>query len=188
VALFGSDNATFRVAKGVAGAKPVRTARLASHDNRSVGSAISADGTSALACADSTSVYPVRGLRTRPKLGKPLNAARFSNEGGKGNVFFCDGVAQRRSFALVAGDSQGVAQLVRQHGSWKIDTRVHSPGVNEAGHRHQPGWVRFRKSGTSRRYTAVSIAPRPLHGGGFLAVAVDREHGTVAVVRGAGTP
>jgi hypothetical protein len=188
VALVGSANATFRVAKGVTGAKPRRTARLALHANRSVASSIAADGNTALACTDSTAVTPLHSLRTKAKADKPLNAARFSSEGGKGFIFFCEGVSLRGSFALVAGDSLGVAQLLRRHGTWKVDARVRSPGVNESGHAHRPGWIRFRKSGTSTRYTSVSVAPRPLRGGGYLAVAVNRQDGTVAVVKGAGTP
>ena len=187
VALLGAAHATFRVAEGVAGDKPRRTARLATHQNRSLATAIGADGDIALACTDSTAVSSLHSLRTKPRADKPLNASRFHSEGGRGFIFFCDGVDLRGSFALLAGDSLGVAQLVRRHGAWRVDTRVRSSGVNEGGHAHRPGWIRFRRSGASTRYTSVSVAPRRLHGGGYLAVALDRQDGTLAVVRDAGT-
>lgn len=188
VAVLASDNATFRVAANVAGATPRRTARLVTHDNRSVAGAIAADGEHGLLCADSNRIYPVRALRTKARLGQPIDASRFSGEGGKTFTFFCDGLSAHGGFALAAGDSQGVVQLVLRKGSWKVDRRVRTPGTNEAGRRHRPGWIRFAGPATSSTYRSVSVAPQVSRNAGRLAVSLDRADGTLAVVQDVGTP
>jgi hypothetical protein len=188
LALLASSNATFRVAKGVGGNKPHRIATLTTKNFRSVATGIDAHGNGGLVCADSNRIYPVRDLRTKPKRGRSIDVSAFTSEGGASFGFFCDGVSLHGSFALATGDSLGVLQLVRKHHSWKVDRRVHSAGLNEAGHPHKPGWIRFPGSLPAQEFDNVSIAPRPLKGGKYLAVAFDRPRGTLVVLKGVGTP
>jgi hypothetical protein len=91
------------------------------------------------------------------------------------------------TFALAGGGSQGLLQLVRTQGSWKIDQRVRSRGRNDAGNRHAHGWIDIRDSLTkSTTFTGVAIAPQARNGQ-FLAVTVDRIKGTLVVLTGVGT-
>jgi hypothetical protein len=188
LALFSSSHGTFRVAKGVSGHRPRHTATLDTHQARALATGISGTGDDGLVCADSGGAYPVHHLRTRPRLGRHLDLSRFNGEGGPTFNFFCDGVSLRGRSAVVTGDSLGVLQLVRRHGAWKVDKRVHSPGHNEAGDPHRPGWIRFPHSLPASEFNNVSIAPRPLHDGKYLAVAFARNLGTMVVVEGVGTP
>jgi hypothetical protein len=188
VALLASDHATFRAAKGVAGHKPHRTATFTTHDLRSVATGIDTNGNDALTCADADRVSTVRHLRTKPRRGPSVDASAYGNEGGVNFGFFCDGVALHGSFALAAGDSLGVLQLVRKHDVWKVDRRVHSAGLNEAGDPHVPGWIRFPHPLPANEFDNVSIAPEPLHNGKYLAVAFDRPLATMVVIEGVGTP
>ena len=188
VALLASGHATFRAAKNVAGHKPHRTATFTTPDLRSVATAIDANGNDALICSDSNQVSTVRHLRTKPRRGPSVDASAYGNEGGLNFGFFCDGVALHGSFALAAGDSLGLLQLVRKHDVWKVDRRVRSAGVNEAGDPHVPGWIRFPHSLPANEFDNVSIAPKPLRNGAYLAVAFDRPLETMVVIEGVGTP
>jgi hypothetical protein len=92
------------------------------------------------------------------------------------------------TFALAGGESQGLLQLVRKQGTWKIDQRVRSRGRNDAGQRHARGWIDIRDSLTrSTTFTGVAIAPKAQRNGQFLAVTVDRTKGTLVVLTGVGT-
>ena len=117
-----------------------------------------------------------------------IDASQFDDEGGDGFSFACSGVAMHGKFALVTGDSQGLLQLRRRHGVWKIDRRVQSPGVDDAGDPHQPGWINFRESVTpATTFDNVAIAPKPMRNGRYLGLAVDHTHRTIAVVSGVGS-
>ena len=128
-------------------------------------------------------------LRTTPNVGNAAsNATAYAGEGAADRAFSCDGLAMRGTFALAGGESQGLLQLVRKQGTWKIDQRVHSRGRNDAGQRHAQGWIDIRDSLTkSTTFTGVAIAPKAQRNGQFLAVTVDRTKGTLVVLSGVGT-
>jgi len=191
VALFGAQNSRFHAAKGLTGAKARKTALFDLGSGTSYAAAINpVGGKDGLLCADRDTVYPVHHLRTEPALtATNIDGSGFSGEGGPTFGFFCEGVAMHGSFALATGDSQGLAQLIRKHGHWKIDRRVQSPGLNEAGNPHRPGWIDFRNSlaKVATEFNNVVIAPKAQHNGKYLAVAIDRLDQTLVVVQGAGT-
>lgn len=189
VALFGDRAGDFRAAKGLTGPRPHNTALL-DVEGAALASAINpVRGKDGLLCGGGHRVFPVHGLRSSPKLsGSGIDASAYAGEGGAGFQFQCYGVAVHGSFGLATGDSQGLLQLIRRKGSWRIDKRVRSPGTNDAGRRHVPGWIDVRDSTTNASlFESVAIAPRPLRDGSFLAVAVDRADRALVVVRGVGT-
>jgi hypothetical protein len=191
IALFGAQLGDFQVVKGLSGTTPHKTALLDVSTSRAWATSINpAKGNDGLLCLDSGTVYPVHRLRTAPALqGTPIDASGFTGEGGSGYGFFCDGNAVHGSFGLATGDSQGLLQLARKNGTWKVDTRVQSPGLNEANQPHKHGWINFPNAltGVATEFNNVVIAPRPLANGKFLAVAIDRSDQTLVVVTGVGT-
>ena len=190
VALFGAAHGTFQAVKNITGPKARNTAFFGLYRSDSVATAVNpVGGNDGLLCGNDGDILPVHTLRTAPRLQKQrIDGRQFFDEGGTDFDFFCDGVAVRGSFALATGDSQGLAQLIRKKGQWKIDRRVHSRGLNAGGLAHRPGWIAFRSSTTqSNLFRGVDIAPRPLANGKYLAVAIDRVTGTVVVVQGVGT-
>jgi hypothetical protein len=192
VAVFGTQAGSFQIASGVNGAKAHKTALVTVASNDAVASAINpVGGKAALLCTEGQTIFQVQGLRTTPHLkGAGIDASGYTGEGGSNYHFFCYSLAVHGTFALATGDSQGLLQLVRKNGAWKVDTRVQFPGLNDAGQPHLPGWIDIRDRTTpATLFDTVAIAPNALPNGKFLAVTVDREDNddTVAVVKGVGT-
>jgi hypothetical protein len=192
VGVFGAQSGSFQTVSGVNGAKAHKTAVVTVASNDAVASAINpVGGNDSLLCTEGQTIFQVQGLRTTPHLrGSGIDASAYTGEGGAGYDFFCYSVAVHHRFALATADSQGLLQLIRKNGTWKIDTRVQFPGLNDAGQPHLPGWIDIRDHRTpATLFDTVAIAPAPLPNGTFLAVTVDREDGddTVAVVKGVGT-
>lgn len=190
VALFGAARGTFQAVKDITGPQARKTVFFGLFRSDSVATSVNpAGGDDGLICGNDGDILPVRALRTTPHLQeRRIDARRFLDEGGPDFDFFCDGVAVQGKLALATGDSQGLVQLIRRKGTWQIDTRVRSPGLNDGGVPHRPGWIAFRDSTTTANlFRGVDIAPRPLADGTALAVAIDRTSGTVVVVRGVGT-
>ena len=172
--------------KGVSGRKAHQTAFLDLSGSRAAATAVNrVGGDDGLLCDTGENVVPVRTIRTGIQLSPVIDASQFDDEGGDGFSFACSGVAMHHTFALVTGDSQGLLQLRRRHGVWKIDRRVQSSGVDDAGDPHQPGWINFRESVTpATTFDTVAIAPKPMRNGRYLGLTVDHTHRTVAVVSG----
>lgn len=192
VTVFGAQTGSFQVATGVNGSKAHKSALVTVGTSDAVVSAINpVGGKDSLLCTEGQTIFQVNGLRTTPHLkGAGIDASGYTGEGGTGYHFFCYSLAVHGTFALATADSQGLLQLVRKHGTWKIDKRVQFPGLNDDGQPHLPGWIDIRDHTTaSTLFDTVAIAPKPLPNGKFLAVTVDREDGddTVAVVKGVGT-
>jgi hypothetical protein len=190
VALLGAGRGNFQAVKDVDGPRARKTVFFGLYRQDSAATAVNpVGGDDGLICGNDGDVLPVKNLRTTPRLQRQrIDGRPFANEGGGDFDFFCAGAAVQGSFALATGDSQGLLQLVRAKGTWKVDRRVHSPGRNDAGLRHQRGWIDFRDSTTSAAlFEDVAIAPRPLPGHGFPAVALDRVDGSLVVIDGAGT-
>lgn len=190
LAVFGAGPATFQVATGVSGRKAQDSAQVAISGS-AVASSVNTAGNDGLLCGQQQTIYPVTGLLTTPALqGTGINASAYTGEGGSGYGFFCYGVAVHGRAGLATGDSQGLLQLIRKHGVWKIDKRVQFPGVNDAGQPHQPGWIDFKDSTTpATLFNTAVIAPKAMADGKLLAVTLDRENGenTAVVVSGVGT-
>jgi hypothetical protein len=189
VAFFGAQGAFFQAVKGVTGRKAHRTAFFDVSGTRAIATAVNpVGGDDGLLCDTAENVAPVRTIRTSVQLDPVIDASEFGDEGGDGFHFECSGVAVHGTFGLATGDSQGLVQLRRQHGAWKIDRRVHSPGLNDAGDPHRPGWINFRDSvTTATTFDNVAIAPKPMPNGKYLGIAVDHSSRTVAVVAGVGS-
>jgi hypothetical protein len=190
VAVFGGSDGGFQAARGITGSRAHKTAYFDLNRDLAASAAVNpVGGEDGLLCGNDGYVYAMHGLRTKPRVQHPrIDATRYTGEGGSDYNFYCDGVAVNGSFGLATADSQGLLQLVRKHGTWKIDRRVQSRGLNDAGKPHRPGWIAFRDSmTTSTLFNNVVIAPRPLANGKYLAVALDRDNGTVVVVEGVGT-
>ena len=189
VGLFATRDGGFQAVSGVSGSQPQDT-RSIDIGGTSVATAINPrGGKDGLLCTNGTRIKTVQGLRTTPKVGSAdIDATAYSGEGAADRVFGCDGLAMHGTFALAGGESQGLLQLVRKQGTWKIDQRVRSRGRNDAGQRHARGWIDIRDSLTrSTTFTGVAIAPKAQRNGQFLAVTVDRTKGTLVVLTGVGT-
>jgi hypothetical protein len=190
VALVGTADGNFQAVKGVTGTQ-VRKSGLFDLPADSYATAVNpVRGKDGLLCTSAPHIYPVKGLRATPhfRSGTGIHGSRYAGEGGPTYGFFCYGVAMHGSVALAAGDSQGLLQLIRKKGEWKIDKRVQFPGLNDLAQPHLPGWIDFRDSVTQATlFSSVAIAPRPMPNGKVLAVAVDRVDATVVVVSGVGT-
>jgi hypothetical protein len=139
VALVGADDGSFQAAKGVAGLRPHKSG-LFDLDDTSFATAVNpVRGKDGLLCTGSAAIQPVKGLRATPHVSSSIDGSAYSDEGGSAFDYLCYGVAVRGSFALATGDSQGLLQLIRHNGVWKVDTRVQSPGLNDAGQPTSPG-------------------------------------------------
>jgi hypothetical protein len=188
VALFATRDGGFQAVSGVSGSQPQDTKSI-DIGGTSVATAINPrGGKDGLLCTNGTRIKTVQDLRTTPQVGgADIDATAYSGEGAADRAFGCDGLAMHGTFALAGGGSQGLLQLVRTQGSWKIDQRVRSRGRNDAGNRHAHGWIDIRDSLTkSTTFTGVAIAPQARNGQ-FLAVTVDRIKGTLVVLTGVGT-
>ena len=189
VALFATRDGGFQAVSGVSGSQPQDTKSI-DIGGTSVATAINPrGGKDGLLCTNGTRIKTVQDLRTTPQVGgADIDATAYSGEGAADRAFSCDGLAMHGTFALAGGGSQGLLQLVRKQGSWKIDQRVRSRGRNDAGNRHARGWIDIRDSLTkSTTFTGVAIAPQAQRNGQFLAVTVDRTKGTLVVLTGVGT-
>src|SRR5215208_1588261 len=188
VALFGAGDGNFQAARGVTGSQPHKSG-LFDLDGDAVATAVNpVRGRDGLLCTSSDHIHPVKGLRATPQFGSDIDGSAYTDEGGVGYQYFCNGVAMHGSFALATGDSQGLLQLIRKNGEWKIDKRVQSSGLNDALQPHVPGWIDFRDSTTEATlFDTVVIAPKPMSNGKYLALAVDRRGDTVVVLSGVGT-
>ena len=189
VGLFGADGGFFQAVKGVSGRKAHKIAFFDVSGSRATATAVNpVGGDDGLLCDTGENVVPVRTIRTGIQLSPDIDASPYDDEGGDGFHFACSGVAVHGRFALATGDSQGLLQLRRRHGTWKIDRRVQSPGLDDAGDPHEPGWINFRTSVTpATTFDNVAIAPKPMPDGRYLALAVDHTNRTLAVVSGVGS-
>ena len=189
LALFAAAGGKVQVAKGVTGSTPGAGPLLALGDGAVVATAVNpSGGDDGLVCTGSHTVFAVKALRTSARAdGAGIDASSYTGEGGAHYGFSCRGVAVHGRFGLAAGHSQGLLQLARRNGHWKIDKRVQSPGHNDAGQPHRPGWIDIRDSTThATRFNSVAIAPKPRPDGSFLAVAIDRADHALVVVKGVG--
>jgi len=197
VALFAATNGDFQAVRGLTGYRAHKTALLnvgVRNTNAVAGSVNPVRGKDGLVCIRNHTIHQVDGLRRTPHLRDPgIDALAYTDEGGSGYRMVCHGIAVHGHFALVAGHSQGLLQLRRRHHVWKIDRRVHSRGVNDAGHRHVRGWIDVRDRVTkATMLDSVVIAPEPMPNGRYLALAGAREepnplHDSIVLVTGIGT-
>ncbi len=195
VGVFGAADGDFQVVRAITGAKAKKSALLDVTTGDAIASVVNpVGGNDALFCDTDGKVFVAKHLRTSPHLlMTPINTHRFTDEGDLGYGSFCYGVAMHGKFALATADSQGLIQLIRKHGDWKIDTRVNSPGHNDAHNPHRRGWIDVKDSTTKATLlNQVQIAPKPLPNGKFLAVALDRDEDkakrdTAVVFSGVGT-
>jgi hypothetical protein len=183
-----AGNGKADVIGGVRGGPPTLVRTLAGATSTLRGSAITADGSAGLVANQSDTVVPVEQLRTAPAYGTPIDLSAFKLEGSADARVFSQSVALGPRFALVATAEQGLVQLARSGSTWKVDKRVHSAGQNGIGKKHARGFIALPevvRGDTS--YTSIAVAPSPLPNGKYLAVAIDRVDGAVAVVEGVGT-
>jgi hypothetical protein len=152
------------------------------------GTAIGASGATSLIAEDTGAAVPVTKVRTTPAAASQLNLNQFRGEGGSAYNFYSEGVAIIKSSALVASDEAGVVQLILRAGHWRVDTRVNFGGKNDSGFPRARGFIPFPKENEISDYNAVVISPTALPNGKYLAIAVDRENDTIAIIEGVGTP
>jgi Putative Ig domain len=155
------------------------------------GTALGPSGSRALIGRDNSSVASLVHVNTHPAITHAMNLNQFNGEGEADFNFYSESVAIHGSTALVGSDSLGAVQLVWKHGGWRIDTRVHSSGLNNAGFSHRRGFILFpvTKTDTEDTYAALVIGPGELPDGKVLAIAIDRgdPNGSIAVIDGVGT-
>ena len=155
------------------------------------GTAISPDGGFALVCdSGAGSVISVSHARTRPNSSSSVVLSRFKGEGGATYHWFPGGVSfvGGSRYAVVTGNGQGLVQLVRAGRRWAVDSRVHSPGVNAAGHAHRPGLIAIPDTASGATlYDGIAVSQVPAARGKYLGVAIDRTDGTLAVLSHLGT-
>jgi hypothetical protein len=195
VGVFGASVGDFQVVRGITGTKAKKSALLDVTTGDAIASVVNpVGGNDALFCDTSGKVFVAKHVRTSPQLlMTPINTHRFTDEGDSGYGSYCYSVAMHEKFALATADSQGLIQLIRRKGDWKIDRRVHSPGHNDADNPHRRGWIDVKDSTTKATLlNQVQIAPKPLPNGKFLAVALDRDEDkakrdTAVVFSGVGT-
>jgi hypothetical protein len=196
VGVFGAADGDFQVVRGIIGTKAKKSALLDVSTDIAIASVVNpVGGNDAMFCDTNGRVYVAKHMRTSPHvLGTPINTHRFTGEGGTHYGSFCYSAAMHGKFALATADSQGLIQLIRKDGDWKIDKRVHFKGHNDAGDPHRRGWIDVKDSTTKATLlNQVQIAPKPLPNGKFLALAVDRDEttnpkrDTVVVFSGVGT-
>ena len=158
--------------------------------NTTAGSAIAPDGTNGLVGTNDGDLWPVSNPLSSPVIGPALDVSQFTGEGGSGFNVFTDGVAiaPDGTAGLATADSQGAIALTHSSGSWAVDTSVQSPGLNEAGNPHQPGWVRAPTiAADAIFYDGVVISQTKDAGGHYVGLLMDASDSTVAVVTGLGT-
>jgi hypothetical protein len=194
IAIFSRDDNTFQVVRDVNRAKAKKTAVLDLGESTVAASINPVGGKDALLCTTFSQIYTAKRLRTAPHLvGTPIDATKYTGEGGSDYNMYCYGTAVHGTFALVTADSQGLLQLIRKKGDWKIDKRVKFPGLNDAGEPHRRGWIDIRdKTTKATLFDSVVIAPKALPNGKFLALTADREgsdpaDNAIVVVSGVGT-
>lgn len=147
--------------------------------------ALDASGTKLLTAAHGNSVQLLN-LSGATASQHAISLSQFGGEGGFGYDVLSQGVAIGPRFALVAVDEQGVVQLRATATGYVVDTRVTSPGLNEAGNAHAPGFIRVPASGDST-YDGVAVSRVPLPNGKYLALTIDRSDETLQVIDGVGT-
>ena len=195
VGVFGAADGDFQVVRGITGTKAKKSALLDVTTGSAIASVVNpVGGNDALFCDTDGEVFVAKHMRTSPHLlMTPIDTGHFTGEGGENYGSFCYSVAMHGKFALATADSQGLIQLIRKKGDWKIDKRVQFPGHNDAGNPHRPGWIDVKDSTTKATLlNQVQIAPKPLPNGKFLAVALDRDEdvakrNTAVVFSGVGT-
>jgi hypothetical protein len=188
VALMDAANGKADVVGGVRVGPPTLIRTLAGATSILRGTAITPDGSTGLVANQSDTVVPIEGLRTAPTHATPIDLSAFKLEGSPDARVLSESVALGPRFGLVATAEQGLVQLVRSGSTWAVDGRVHSAGRNSVGKHHKPGFIALPavvKGATA--YTSVSVARSPLSNGKYLAVAIDRVDGAVAVIEGVGT-
>jgi hypothetical protein len=185
--LIGLDGNRTEVFQGLSGGSPKKLGLVASKFTENIrGTAIDSSGANALVATDSGSVVALRTPRTHPRVGQLLNLGQFGGEGAPDFNFFSEGVAIRGNSALVTSDERGVAQLIRKSGSWRVDTRVHFPGLTDAGFPRARGFISF-PGNQENEYNGVVISPTAQPNGKYLAVSVDHGDGKLVVIEGVGT-
>jgi hypothetical protein len=187
--LIGLDDDQIEVLQALSGGAPTELGAVTDKFAEGIdGTAIDASGTRTLIGPDTSAVASLSAVRTHPTFGGQVNLNQFSGEGGSDFHFFAEGVAIRGTSALVASDSQGVAQLIWTSGGWHVDTRVHFPGLNDAGFEHARGFIAFRNTAADAdEFDNAVISPTALRNGKYIGLSIDRGEHTVAVIDGVGT-
>jgi hypothetical protein len=185
--LIGLDDNRTEVFQALSGGSPTKLGLVASKFTTDIqGTAIDSSGANALVAIDSGSVASLRTLRTRPRIGGLINLSQFGGEGGPDFNFFSQGVAIRGNSALVTSEERGVVQLIRKSGGWRVDTRVHFPGLTDAGFPRARGFIAFPGK-EEDEYDGIAISPTALPNGKYLAVSVDHRASKLTVIEGVGT-
>ena len=170
------DTTVAGVASGTGGANPT-------------GTAISPDGLSALVGTNVGSVSVVTNpLASAPSV-QSITTAQFVDEGSAGFHSFAEGVAitPDGTAGLATADEQGAIVLTHSaSGAWSVNSGVQSPGLNQAGNPHQPGWI-ADPSGSNKTYDGVVISPTKGGDGHYVGLLIDASHGTIATVTGVGS-
>ncbi len=162
--------------------------------NSVAGSAISPDGSDALVATNTASVAVVKDPLTSPTLETSVDISQFTGEGEQTYGAYSDGVAitPDGQAGLSSADSQGAIALTHAGGHWAVDASVHSPGLNQAGNPHQPGWIDAPTTGTPTTtanatiYNGVAISQTTGADGHYVGLIRSGESSTIAVITGVG--
>ena len=125
-----------------------------------------------------------------PTVNSAIDVSQFTGEGGPGYNVYTYGVALTPdgTAGLATADSQGAIALTRQGNSFAVDASVQSPGLNQAGSPHQPGWIEApTTSPTASLFDGVVISQTKGNDGHYRGLLMDAQDSTIAVVTGLGT-
>ncbi|MBV9484948.1 MAG: hypothetical protein JO246_02715, partial [Frankiaceae bacterium] len=188
VALAADGSAALDVFRGINGGKLARASTRAVPGADTVYcSAIDPAGKTALACRFTDSLYAMN-LASHVTPAPAIDLSAFGHEGRTNFSPYTKGVALGRGFGLVAVSETGVVQLREAGDVWSVDSRVQSPGLNDAGDAHAPGFITIPQQPLHHEtFDGVALSPLPLKDGRYVAIAVDAYTNHVAVVAGVGT-
>jgi len=153
------------------------------------GSAFGPDGHTALVSTNANTIDQLTNPLSSSPTVTTLNVGQFSGEGGPSYTVYTEGVAitPDGTAGLATADSQGVIALKRTGTTWGVDTSVQSPGLNQAGHPHQPGWIEAPTiPAGATLYNGVTISATTGVDGHYVGLLMDAQDNTVAVVTGVG--
>ncbi len=155
------------------------------------GSAMGPEGRTALVATTGDTISQVNDPLTPSPTVTSLDVGQFTGEGGSTYHVYVDGVAiaPNSTVGLATADEQGVIALKRTGATWGVDTSVQSPGLNQAGNPHQPGWIEAPPiaNDANNVYDGVTISATTGADGNYLGLLMDGESSTVAVVTGLGS-
>ena len=187
IAVVPTSKTSVDVAGPVSGGVPTGATTVSVPDG-AVGSAIAPDGSVALEATKSGTIDVITSPLTSPTAGTPIDVSNFTAEGGSGYHSYNDGVAitPDGKAGLATADSQGAIALVRSGSTYVVNTAVQSPGLNQAGQPHQPGWI--EAPGNATTYDGVVISQSEVASGNYVGLLMDASDNTIAVVTGVGSP